>query len=165
MQEVIEAGFLSLNLPLLAAASMGQADHDSRLIPITVPNRSDHDTGNPQFCPTRHREAGLYASPRMARTQSRSVTSGGLPPFRSTQLVKSRILTMCSTGIFVTRTGAKPSGMAVTHSASRTAARPRATASYRVEAVTSTEWLMHPTRSLRRGTSELPWRQQFSSDS
>ena len=49
-------------------------------------------------------------SPRMARTLSRSVTSLGLPPFRSTQFVKSRILTVCSTGILVTvtRTVANP---------------------------------------------------------
>src|SRR5712664_4259374 len=78
--------------------------------------------------------------PRIDRIRWRSLISRGEPPVRSTHFVKSISLTSCSTRTSATETltTLTPCAMPATQSFPRIAARPCATASYSVAAVTST---------------------------
>src|SRR5882724_11686154 len=105
-----------------------------------------------------YREVGI---PRMERISWRALTSRGERGGVSNQIIKSANLTSCSTRTSATDTFTvlAPGALPATHSLPRSAARPRATASYSVAAVTSTvcetpsrSWIV--TRQERIGTSE-----------
>jgi len=105
-----------------------------------------------------YREVGI---PRMERISWRALTSRGERGGLSSQIIKSANLTSCSTRTSATDTFTvlAPCAIPATHSLPRSAARPRATASYSVAAVTSTvcetpsrSWIV--TRQERIGTSE-----------